>query len=97
MSEVRDIPSDYAALVAGGDASYSICGVPTEDNMDSMRRFVEVVGIPANLIENDDGTQIVVTHPDPSKVIVIDAGGLGDFCDSGFAVEIQPREEDEDA
>jgi hypothetical protein len=93
MNEVWDIPDNYDALVAGGDDAYSICGVETQDNMDSMRRFVEAVGIPADKIEVDDGTQIIVTHPDPTKMIVIDAGGLGDFFNSGFDVAVLEREE----
>jgi hypothetical protein len=91
--EFWDIPDNYDWLVAGGDAQYSIRGVETQDNMDSMRRFVEAVGIPSDKIEVDDGTQIIVTHPDPTKIIVIDAGGLGDFFDSGFDVAVVAREE----
>ncbi len=88
-----NIPADYDALVAGGDAQYSILGVETADNTDSMCRSLDAVGVPAEKIEVDDGTQVVLTHPDPAKVIVIDAGGLGDFFDSGFDVAIRPRGE----
>ena len=91
--EQWNIPADYDALVAEGDAQYSILGVETANNMDSMCRFIEAVGIPGDKVEVDDGTQVVLTHPDPGKIIVIDAVGLGDFYDSGFDVAIRSRDE----
>jgi len=91
--EEWNIPDDYDALVAAGDAKYSILGVETTDNMDSMRRFLDAVGVPAEKIEADDGTQVTLTHPDLAKVIIIDSGGLGDFFDSSFDVSVQNRDE----
>lgn len=86
-----NIPDSYEAMVLAGWCQYSILGVETQNNMDSMNRFVGVVPGLSEKIEVDDGTQIVVTHPDPAKVIVIDASGLGDFYDSGFEVMIDER------
>jgi hypothetical protein len=92
VSEQWNIPANYDALVASGAASYSILGVLTADNSDSMSRFVDAVDGLAAHVEEDDGTQIRVAHPDPAKIIVIDAGGLGDFYDSGFDVTVQDRD-----
>lgn len=86
-----NIPDNYDALVNDGECQYTILGVETRNNMDSMERFIEAVPGLADKIEVDEGTQIVVTHPDPVKVIVIDAGGLGDFYDSGFDVTVVDR------
>ena len=91
--EEWNIPVDYDALIADGDTQYSIRGVETADNMESMRRFLDAVGVPSDKIELDYGTQVVIEHPDAEKVIVIDSRGLGDFFDSGFAVTICARTE----
>lgn len=88
MTEQWNIPATYDELVGNGETRYEILGVETWDNMDSMRRFVEAVGIPPDVIEVDDGTQLTLRHPDPTLKIVIDAGGLGDFFDSGFNVTV---------
>lgn len=90
-TEQWNIPGDYAALIVAGECQYSILGVETHNNSDSMNRFVEAVPGLADKIEVDDGTQIIVTHPDPAKMVTIDAHGLGDFFDSGFDVTIQDR------
>lgn len=90
--EEWNIPENFDRLIVLGDAQYSILGVETRNNMDSMQRFVEAIPIPADKIEIDDGTQIIITHPDPSKIIVVEAHGLGDFFDSGFDVTVVPRE-----
>lgn len=88
-----NIPSSYDELVLVGETQWSILGVETHDNMHSMSRFVEAVPGLGDKIEVDDGTQVVVTHPDLTKVIVIDAGGLGDFWNSGFDVTVVERSE----
>ena len=92
LTEEWNLPANYDELVAAGETQYSILGVLTSDNMDSMSRFVDFVEGLASKIEVDDGTQIQVAHPDRAKIIVIDAGGLGDFYDSGFDVSIVDRD-----
>lgn len=86
-----DVPADYEELVINGDRQYAILGVETVDNADSMRRFLDTVVIPPDMIETDDGTQVTLKHPDPAKVITIDARGMGDFFDSAFDVAITDR------
>lgn len=61
------------------------------DNIFAMGLFVESVGIPSDMIEEDYGTQIVLFNGE--RRIVIDSGGLGDFHLHGFDVtmhETQP-------
>ena len=91
--EEWNVPDDFSQMVANGDASYSILGVETRNNMESMERFIDAVNVPVDKIEIDDGTQVILTHPDPTKVIVVDASGLGDFFDSGFDVAVVDRSE----
>jgi len=93
MQPRYDVPENYNELVAGGDASYEIIGVVAQSNIDAMRMFLEAVGIVAEQIEVDDGTQVIITHPDETKVITVDAGGLGDCDRHGFDVTIAERSE----
>jgi len=80
-----NIPGSVSELFANGSASYSICdpGYPG-DNVYGMRLFLDSVGVPSDMIELDDGTQ--VTLFDGQKRLVIDSGGLGDFHRHGFDV-----------
>lgn len=54
------------------------------DNNQSMEYFVECVGINSEYIIEDSGTQILLKHPKYKKLIMIDAGGLGDFYSHSF-------------
>lgn len=54
------------------------------DNIQSMQLFIECVGIDEAFIVEDEGTQIVLEHPDYGASLVIDSGGLGDFFSHGF-------------
>jgi len=82
-----DIPGSASELFANGERSYHIID-PDQvgDNTFAMRLFVEQVGIPASMIETDDGTQ--VTLSDGNTRIVIDSGGLGDFDRHGYDVTL---------
>lgn len=89
--EEWNIPADYAELVKNGDASYSIIGVVTRDNIEAMSLFLEALVISSDLMEVDDGTQVFLCHPDTTKLIQIDSGGLGDFDRNGYDVTIVDR------
>lgn len=82
---VWDIPADTDELFANGSANYSICdrGYPG-DNVYGMRLFLESVGVPPEMIELDDGTQVTLSGG--QKRLVVDCGGLGDFHKHGFCV-----------
>lgn len=80
------IPGDADELFAnGGDHSYEIRDRDYPcDNVESMRLFLDAVGITADMVEIDGGTQVVIT--DGTKRLRIDSGGLGDFHLHGFDV-----------
>lgn len=92
MSEIYEVPDNLTELfqdVANGDgfASYRIIDYGEGKDMPnshSMSAFVELVGIQEEAILEDEGTQLILQHPDFDKNIVIDAGGLGDFFSHGF-------------
>lgn len=100
MTEIYEIPANIDELFKevkenGGTQSYSIINYGEGmdmDNNESMAHFVESAGIPEECIADDEGTQIIVTHPDYSFKIQIDAGGLGDFFSHGFECTALPVE-----
>ena len=81
------IPENVAELFANGESSYSITD-PDEsgDNIFAMNLFLEAVGVPSEMVEEDLGTQ--VTLFDGKTRIVIDSGGLGDFHLHGYDVTV---------
>ena len=84
-----EIPDSIKELFEQGETSYRIIDYdPTMemDNIQSMQHFCEVVGISNDFIETNDGTQIVLKHPDFENKLVVDSGGLGDFFSHGFDV-----------
>ena len=89
-TEIYEIPNSITQMFdefAKGETSYRIINENDNmsmDNNQSMQHFIEWVGIPSEKIEDDEGTQIVVSHEDYNFKIVIDAGGLGDFYSHGF-------------
>jgi len=90
MSEYN-IPSDTKELFENGESQYNITDRDQSgDNIFAMTLFLESVGVPDNMIEVDDGTQVVLF--DGEKRIVIDSGGLGDFHLHGYDVSIPESE-----
>lgn len=73
-----------------GENSYRIIDytISEMDNIESMQYFLNCIGALDENIETDDGTQVVIVHPDYSHKLVIDSGGLGDFYSHGFDVTI---------
>lgn len=51
--------------------------------------FLQHIGATQENIVMDDGTQVVLQHPDFDYKVVVDSGGLGDFYSHGFDVTIQ--------
>jgi len=82
-----NIPGSVEELFANGESNYSITD-PDEpgDNIFAMGLFLECVGVPGEMVELDDGTQ--VTLFDGKTRLVIDSGGLGDFHLHGFDVTV---------
>ena len=81
------IPENTVELFANGERSYHIKD-PAEagDNIFAMNLFLEFVGVPSEMIECHEGTQ--VTLFDGETRLVIDSGGLGDFHLHGYEVTI---------
>ena len=79
------IPESVEELFDNGDAHYFIKDPDRPgDNIYGMQLFIAEVGIPSDMIELDDGTQIFVSNG--KKTLQIDSGGLGDFHLHGFDV-----------
>ena len=91
-TEVYEVPENITQLFqdvaeSDGYTSYRIINYNDGmdmDNISSMSHFAETVDIPEDAIIENEGTQIVLSHPDYKKNIVIDSGGLGDFFSHGF-------------
>lgn len=101
-TEIYEVPDNLTRLFqdvldGSGHTSYQIINYTDGmdmDNNESMSHFLETVDIPEDAIVEDEGTQVVLSHPDYEKKIVIDSGGLGDFFSHGF--DCQWAEESEE-
>jgi hypothetical protein len=84
-----NIPDSVRQLFENGACSYSIRDHgQAGDNIFAMNLFLDCVGVPENMIECHDGTQ--VTLFDGQTRLVIDSGGLGDFHLHGYEVSVIP-------
>jgi hypothetical protein len=82
-----DIPESTEELFDNGERSYSITDpAQSGDNIFAMTLFLDCVGVPTEMVERDDGTQ--VTLYDGKRRIIIDSGGLGDFHLHGYDVTV---------
>lgn len=87
MTEIYEVPDSVLQLFEQGVNSYRIISYNKEmDNIQSMQHFLECIGATDENIEEDNGTQVVLKHPDRPDMFVVDAGGLGDFFSHGFEV-----------
>lgn len=94
-----NIPGDAKEFFANGEEQYSIIDhEQSGDNIFAMQLFLECVDIPDEMIEEDDGTQVVLSNG--TKRLVIDSYGLGNFDRHGYDVTVaedQPATEARDA
>ncbi len=84
--EIYEIPNTVKEMFEQVGQSYRIISdeAGEMDNIQSMRHFLECIGATDEEIETDDGTQVVMKHPDFDYMLVIDSGGLGDFYSHGY-------------
>lgn len=89
--EIYEIPDNFTELFnevyENGSMSYRIIDYNEGmhmDNIQSLRYFLDCVGIYDDYIEEDLGTQVTLSHPEYLDRIVIDSGGLGDFYSHSF-------------
>jgi hypothetical protein len=86
-----EIPNNVKELFEQGENSYRIIDYAPDmsmDNKQSMGYFLDCIGAKQDNIEEDEGTQIVLMHPDFGMKYVVDSGGLGDFFSHGFDVSL---------
>lgn len=103
MSSEYNLPEDIDALFQNVPESYHIFDRDHPgDNIFAMNLFLDCIGVPVEMVEEDYGTQVTLNNG--HKRIVIDSGGRGDFHLHGYEVSIadeqpvknpaQPSEED---
>ena len=83
-----EIPNSVKEMFEQGENSYHIIdySIQEMDNVQSMQYFLECISATDDNIEKDDGTQVVVIHPDFGHKLLIDSGGLGDFYSHSYEV-----------
>lgn len=87
MNEYYEIPKSIKELFDNGNCSYSITDPELSmDNIDALQIFLEMLDITEDLIELDNGTQVILNNG--SKRLQIDCGGLGDFYLHGYDVTV---------
>lgn len=87
---IYEIPNSVQHMFEQGETSYRIVDYTIQemDNNQSMQFFLDCIGATDDNIDVDDGTQVVIKHPDFDHKLVIDSGGLGDFYSHGYAVTL---------
>ena len=87
---IYEIPNSVKEMFEQGENSYRIIdySINEMDNNQSMQHFLYCIGATSENIETDDGTQVIVKHPDFDHKLVIDSGGLGDFYSHGYDVTL---------
>ena len=87
---IYEIPNSVKEMFEQGENSYRIIhySIQEMDNIQSMQHFLDCIGTTTDNIETDDGTQVVIIHPDFDHKLVIDSGGLGDFYSHGYDVTL---------
>ena len=86
-----EIPNNVKELFEQGENSYRIIDYAPDmsmDNKQSMGYFLDCIGAKQDNIEKDEGTQVVLMHPDFGMKYVVDSGGLGDFFSHRFDVSL---------
>lgn len=90
MKTIYEIPSSVKEMFELGENSYRIIdySIQDMDNIQSMQYFLECIRASSDNIQTDDGTQVVVVHPDFDHKLVIDSSGLGDFYSHCYDVSL---------
>lgn len=87
---IYEIPNSVQHMFEQGETSYRIVDYTIQemDNNQSMQFFLDCIGATDDNIDVDDGTQVVIKHPDFEHKLVIDSGGLGDFYSHRYDVTL---------
>lgn len=85
MVEEYNIPENVFELFNNNNYFYSIIDSNFEiNNVEAMMLFLDLVGVSDDLIEENDGTQVILN--DGEKRLQIDCGGLGDFYSHSYEI-----------
>lgn len=86
-----EIPGSTKEIFENKEASYSIIDYTPGmdmDNIQSMKLFLDLVGVTEEELFFDSDTQVILQHPDYDFKLTIDSGGLGDFFSHGYDVSL---------
>jgi hypothetical protein len=86
-----NIPTTVEELFENKGISYSIIDYTIDemDNIVSLAYFLEsIAGLTDEMVEEDNGTQVILKHPNYKYKLCIDSGGLGDFFSHGYDVSV---------
>ena len=64
-------------------AAYDFASEQDMDNIESMRHFIEENDL-EDFVKEDDGTAVVLEHPEYGFYVGLDSYGLGDFFSHGI-------------
>ena len=87
---IYEIPNSVKEMFEQGEISYRIIdySIQDMDNIESMQHFLYCIGATSDNIETDNGTQVVIIHPDFDHKLLIDSSGLGDFYSHCYDVTL---------
>jgi hypothetical protein len=86
-----DLPGSIKEIFENKEVEYRVdhaYSEPEMDNVESLRWFIDYVDIKADYIEEDGGTQLILTHPDFDFKLVVDSCGGGDMHSHRFEVSL---------
>lgn len=73
-------------------ASYDFTTEKDMDNIESMHHFIEENDL-GDFVKEDDGTFVILEHPDYDFEVALDSYGLGDFFTHGIGASRLTDEE----
>ena len=87
---IYEIPNSVKEMFEQGENSYRIIDYSIQgmDNIQSMQFFLDCIGATRDNIETDDGTQVVIIHPNFDHKLVIDRFWFD--CDSKYLKNVVP-------
>lgn len=68
-----------STLFASDESCYDFDTEDPQDNICAMGSFLDFYSIPENMIEVNDGTQVILKHPLFDYKLQLDCSGRGDF------------------
>ena len=91
------LPDSIGELFKQGENVYSFTDYSEDmgmNNNESMEFFLYHIEAKESNIVSNEGTQVILSHPDYEEKYTIDSGGLGDFFSHGFDVTLYEESND---